>query len=99
MGTMLCDLDRVRAAQRSGARLQQIYGIHSVTKRSLKPETIVHGPDGDLLILARWGRVTLLGRMWDEECARHLCVKMEGNRVPLDNKEAIAAIKADAPNS
>ena len=99
VGTMLCDLNRVRAALRSGARPQQIHGKHSVTKRSLKPETIAHGPDGDLLILARWGRVTLLGRMWDEECARSLCVKMKGNRVPLDNKEAIAAIKADAPNS
>jgi len=96
---MLCDLNRVRAALRSGARPQQIHGKHSVTKRSLKPETIVHGPDGDLLILARWGRVTLLGRMWDEERARSPCVQMGGNGVPLDNKEAIAAIKADAPNS
>ena len=96
---MLCDLERVRAALRSGARPQQIHGKHSVTKRSLKPETIVHGPDGDLLILARWGRVTLLGRIWDEERARSPCVQMGGNGVPLDNKEAIAAIKADAPNS
>ena len=99
MGAMLCDLNRVRAALRSGARPQQIHGKHSVTKRSLKPETIVHGPDGDVLILARWGRVTMLGRIWDEERARSPCVQMGGNWVPLDNKEAIAAIKADAPNS
>ena len=99
VGAMLCDLNRVRAALRSGARPQQIHCKHSVTKRSLKPETIVHGPDGDVLILARWGRVTMLGRIWDEERARSPCVKMGGNWVPLDNKEAIAAIKADAPNS
>ena len=61
---MLGDLERVRAA-----RPQQIYGTNSMTKRCLKPDTIAHGPDGDVLILARWGRVTLLGRLWDEECA------------------------------
>ena len=96
--TMLCDLERVRAALRTGARPQQIHGKNSVTKRSLKPETIAHGPDGDVLILARWGRVTLLGRMWDEECARNLCVQMGGNWVPGDKKEAITATVTDAPN-
>ena len=101
VGTMLCDLNRVRAALRSGARPQQIHGKHSVTKRSLKPETIVHGPDGDLLILARWGRVTLLGRMWDEECvehARNQCVKMDTNKISGYNKEASTAITSDAPD-
>ena len=98
VGAMLCDLNRVRAALRSGARPQQIHGKHSVTKRSLKPETIVHGPDGDILILARWGRVTMLGRIWDEERARSPCVQMGGNGVPLDNKEAIAATVTDAPD-
>ena len=98
VGTMLCDLNRVRAALRSGARPQQIHGKHSVTKRSLKPETIVHGPDGDVLILARWGRITMLGRIWDEERARNMCVQMGGNWVPGDNKEAIAATVTDAPD-
>ena len=100
--TMLGDLERVKAALRTGARPQQIYGTNSMTKRCLKPETIAHGPDGDVLILARWGRVTLLGRLWDEECAeraRSPCVKMGGNRVPQDNKGAIAPTKADAPNA
>ena len=98
---MLCDLERVRAALRSGARPQQIHGKHSVTKRSLKPETIVHGPDGDLLILARWGRVTLLGRMWDEERiehARNECVKMDVNKISGYNKGAITATETDAPD-
>ena len=66
---MLGDLERVRAALRAGARPQQICGTNSLTRRSLKPDTIAHGPDGDVLILARWGRVTLLGRLWDEERA------------------------------
>ncbi len=66
---MLGDLERVRAALRAGARPQQICGTDSLTRRALKPDAIAHGPDGDVLILARWGRVTLLGRMWDEERA------------------------------
>ena len=73
----------------------------SMTKRCLKPETIAHGPDGDVLILARWGRVTLLGRLWDEEYAeraRSPCVQMGENPVPLDNKGGITASKTDAPN-
>ena len=63
---MLCDLERVRAALRAGARPQQICGINSLTRRALKPDTVAHGPDGDLLILARWGRMTPLGHLWDE---------------------------------
>ena len=76
--TMLGDLERVRAALRAGARPQQICGTNSLTKRALKPDTVAHGPDGDLLILARWGRMTPLGRLWDEECverARSPCVE------------------------
>ena len=46
--TMLCDLERVRAALRAGARPQQICGINSLTRRALKPDTVAHGPDGDL---------------------------------------------------
>ena len=77
----LGDLERVSAALRAGARPQQICGRDSLTRRALKPDAIAHGPDGDVLILARWGRVTLLGRMWDEECAEHArsrspCVKI-----------------------
>ena len=67
--TMLCDLERVRAALRAGARPQQVYGIDGCTKRAKQPDTIAHGPDGDVLILVRHGRVTMLGRLWDEERA------------------------------
>jgi len=66
---MLGDLERVRAALRAGAQPQQICGRDSLTRRALKPDTIAHGPDGDVLILVRWGRVTMLGRLWDEERA------------------------------
>ena len=67
---MLCDLARVRAALRAGARPQQIYGIDGCTRRAKQPDTIAQGPDGDVLILVRHGRVTMLGRLWDEERAR-----------------------------
>ena len=74
-----------------------------MTKRALKPDTVAHGPDGDLLILARWGRMTLLGRLWDEECAerarsRSPCGKTGGKSVPPESKGAIAATVPDAPN-
>ena len=96
---MLGDLERVRAALRSGARPQQLHCKNSMTKRCLKPETIAHGPDGDVLIPARWGRVTLLGRLWDKECAEHargLCVQMGEDWVSRDNKGAIAPTTPDA---
>ena len=67
---MLCDLERVRAALRAGAQPQQIYGIDGCTRRAQQPDTIAHGPDGDVLILVRFGRVTMLGRLWDLERAR-----------------------------
>ena len=68
---MLSDLERVKAALRAGARPQLAFGIDSLTKRTLRPDTIVHGPDGDVLVLVRWGRVTRLGRIWDEERDEH----------------------------
>ncbi len=57
---MLGDAERVRAALRAGAQPQQVFGRDSLTKRVLKPEAIAHGPDGDVLILVRFGRVTML---------------------------------------
>ena len=100
---MLGDLERVRAALRAGARPQQICGTDSLTRRALKPDAIAHGPDGDVLILARWGRVTLLGCMWDEECAerarsRSPCVTMGGMSAPPESKGAITATLPDAPD-
>ena len=62
-------MERVRAALRAGAQPQQICGRDSLTRHALKPDTIAHGLDGDVLILVCWGRVTLLGRLWDEERA------------------------------
>ena len=82
---MMCDLERVRAAMRAGARPQQICGRNSLTKRALKPDTVAHGPDADLLILARWGRVTPLGHIWDElerARSRSPCGKRQQEVVP-----------------
>ena len=87
---MLSDLDRVKAALRAGARPQQVYGIDSLTRRSLKPDTIVHGPDGDVLVLVRWGRVTVLGRIWDQERDEHRsrspCVQRGERGFALESK-------------
>ncbi len=68
---MLSDLERVKAALRAGARPQLVFGTDTLTKRSLKPDTIVYGPDGDVLVLVRFGRVTMLGRLWDQERDEH----------------------------
>ena len=90
--TMLCDLERVRAALRAGAQPQQVYGIDGLTKRAKQPDTIAHGPDGDVLILVRHGRVTMLGRLWDEERAerarsRSPCVQGGETQVPSESKQ------------
>jgi len=100
---MLGDLVPVRAAMRAGARPQQIYGTDSLTRRALKPDTIAHGPDGDVLILVRFGRVTMLGRMWDEERAerarsRSPCVKGGETQVPSESKGANTGTLPYAPD-
>ena len=99
---MLSDLDRVKAALRAGARPQLVFGTDTLTRRSLKPDTIVHGPDGDGLVLVRFGRVTVLGRLWDlerdEQRSRSPCVKRGEKRNSTENKEADIATLPYAPN-
>ena len=97
---MLGDVERVRAALRAGAQPQQVCGKDSLTKRVLKPDTIAHGPDGDVLILVRFGRVTMLGRLWDEQRAersrsRSPCVQRGEKQGPSEGK---AGILPDAPH-
>ena len=99
---MLCDLERVRAALRAGAQPHLVFGIDSLTKRTIKPDTIVHGPDGDVLVLVRWGRVTRLGRIWDDERDEHRsrspCVQRGEKPVSPESKEAYTATLPYAPN-
>ena len=79
---------------------QLVFGTDNLTKRSLKPDTIVHGPDGDVLVLVRFGRVTVLGRLWDLERdeQRDQCVKRGETRNSTENKEADIATLPHAPN-
>ena len=100
---MLGDVERVRAALRAGARPELVRGKDSLTRRAMKPDTIAHGPDGDVLILVRWGRVTMLGRLWDQERterarSRSPCVQERGKQVPPESKGAITGISAYAPD-
>ena len=99
---MLSDLERVKAALRAGARPQLVFGIDSLTRRTLKPDTVVHGPDGDVLVLVRWGRVTRLGRIWDDERDEHRsrspCVQRGEKWVSTESKEADIATLPYAPN-
>ena len=87
---MLSDVERVKAAMRAGARPQLVFGRDSLTRRSFKPDTIVHGPNDDVLILVRWGRVTRLGRIWDEERDEHRsrspCVQRCEEQTDTDSK-------------
>ena len=98
----MSDLERVKAALRAGARPQLVFGTDSLTRRYLKPDTIVHGPDGDVLVLVRWGRVTRLGRIGDHERDEHRsrspCVKKGEKRNSTENKEADIATLPYAPN-
>ena len=66
---MLGDIERVRAALRAGARPELVHGKDSLTGRARKPDTIAYGRDGNVLVLVRFGRVTMLGHLWDEERA------------------------------
>ena len=99
---MLSDLERVKAALRAGARPQLVFGMDKLTRRTLKPDTIVHGPDGDVLVLVRWGRLTVLGRIWDDERdeqrSRSPCVKRDEKVVCREGKEADIAALPYAPN-
>ena len=79
----------MKAALRAGARPEMVYGRDSLTRRARKPDTIAHGPNRDVLILARFGRMTRLGRMWDEqrsERSRSPCVIPLAEPVPADSK-------------
>ncbi len=88
---MLDDNKHVRAALRANAQPQLVCGRDSLTKRVLRPDTIAYGPDGDVLILVRFGRVTMLGRLWDEQSAertrsRSPCVIPLEEPVPAESK-------------
>ena len=99
---MLSDVERVRAALRAGAQPLQIFGKDTLTRRALKPDAIAHGPAGDVLVLVRWGRVTMLGRIWDEERAerrsRSPCVQRGEKPVFAESKEAHTATLPHEPN-
>ena len=97
---MLGDVERVRAALRAGAQPQQICGKDSLTRHALKPDAIAHGPDVDVLILVRWGRVTIL---WDEERterarSRSPCGQRGETPVPSESKGASTGIPTYAPD-
>ena len=100
---MLGDIERVRAVLRAGAHPELVYGKDSLTRRAMKPDTVVHCPDGDVLMLVRFGRVTMLGRLWDEQRAeRNRSRSPRGQRgekqVPPEGKGAITGILPDAPD-
>ena len=61
------DLERVRRALRAGARAVQVEMRDAATRRALHPAVVAYEADGGLLELAKHGRVTRLGRLWDQE--------------------------------
>ena len=61
------DLERIRRALRAGARAVQVEMRDGATRRALHPAVIAYEADGGLLELAKHGRVTRLGRLWDQE--------------------------------
>ena len=61
------DLERVRRALRAGAQPVQVEMRDGATRRALQPAVIAYEADGGVLELAKHGRVTRLGRLWDQE--------------------------------
>ena len=64
------DLDRIRSAIRSGVQPMEVQMQDPTTRRGLHPAIIAYEADGSVLELAKHGRVTRLGRLWDQERAR-----------------------------
>ena len=64
------DLERIRNAIRSGAQPMQVEMKDPTTRRGLHTGIIAYEADGGALELAKYGRVTRLGRLWDQERAR-----------------------------
>ena len=69
------DLERIRNALRAGAQAVQVEMRDAATRRALHPAVIAYEADGSVLELAKHGRVTRLGRMWDQERALHSPVR------------------------
>ena len=67
--TDLEDLERIRNALRVGAQAVQVEMRDAATRRALQPAVIAYEADGGVLELAKHGRVTRLGRLWDQERA------------------------------
>ena len=63
------DLERIRRALRAGAQAVQVEMRDAATRRALHPAVIAYEADGGVLELAKHGRVTRLGRLWDQERA------------------------------
>ena len=63
------DLKRVRSALRAGAQAVQVEMRDAATRRALRPAVIAYEADGGILELVKYGRVTRLGRLWDQERA------------------------------
>jgi len=64
------DLERIRRALRAGAQAVQVEMRDAATRRALQPVVIAYEADGGVLELAKHGRVTRLGRLWDQERAK-----------------------------
>ena len=64
------DLERIRNAIRSGVQPTEVQMKDPTTRRGLHPAIIAYEADGSVLELAKHGRVTRLGRLWDQERAR-----------------------------
>ena len=64
------DLKRIRGALRAGAQPVQVQMRDPLTRCGLHPAMVAYEADGGVLELAKNGRVTRLGRLWDQERAR-----------------------------
>ena len=64
------DLERIRNAIRSGVQPMEVQMRDPTTRHGLHSAIIAYEADGSVLELAKHGRVTRLGRLWDQERAR-----------------------------
>ena len=64
------DLKRIRGALRAGVQPVQVEMRDAMTRRALHPAMVAYEADGGVLELGKNGRVTRLGRLWDQERER-----------------------------
>ena len=88
---MASDAERIHAALCAGAVPLQISCKDPMSRRALAPQTVVHAPGGDVLVLAQNSRVTRLGREWDRQMLQRAAPEARSRSPPPARSAKLSA--------